>query len=135
MERERKREGAREKDENTRQLGYKGSQFWLTFPSARAEMTLLRERRDLLIVLASSRVSPWALVLSTCTRRHSTLLQSPNITKVVAALCEGHDSGSLKMQKCDVHTFTSNASTQHFNDTTLTKKGKKTEDKRVSQTV
>ena len=53
----------------------------------------------------------------------------PKHTKVVAALCEGHDSGGLNMQKCAVHTFTSNASMQHFNDTTLTKKGKKTEDK------
>ena len=37
--------------------------YILTFPSARAEITLLRESRDLLIVLASSRVSPMAFGL------------------------------------------------------------------------
>ena len=41
---------------------------WLTFPSASAEMTLLRASSDLLIVLASSSVNPCAFVLSTCRR-------------------------------------------------------------------
>ncbi len=43
----------------------------LTFPSARDDMTLLSERRDLLIVLASSSVRPSAFVLPTCGDKHT----------------------------------------------------------------
>ena len=43
----------------------------LTFPSARADMTLLNERRDLLMVLASSSVSPSALVFPTYSDKHT----------------------------------------------------------------
>ena len=131
-----RREGARKKDENTRQLARVQRITVLAYVSlSEGGDDIAKREKGLVDCLGFVQGQPLGISLVHLHKKTQYATSEPKHTKVVTASCEGHDSGSLKMQKCDVHTFTSNASMQHFNDTTLTKKGKKTEDKRVSQTV